>query len=303
MTPPPPPAPTWFTSAVATPHRTHDVVVDGARVNVLSWGDPEAPGLVLVHGGAAHAHWWSFLAPQLTHGYHVAALDLSGHGDSGRRERYGLETWADEVVAVVDALGMRQPIVIGHSMGGFVAIVAAARFSERFSGTIIVDSPVRRVDPETDEAARGRAFSNPKTYPTLDEAVRHFHLVPPQPSDNDYIVDHIARHSLREVEGGWTWKFDAEVFRRFSERPTPDYLAEIPVRVAVLHGQFSAIVTPDVIDHMDALLGRAAPFVEIPQAHHHLIIDQPLAFIAAVRALLAEWSQSLPRRGRSRAGA
>ena len=87
------------------------------------------------------------------------------------------------------------------------------------------------------------------------------------------------------------------------ERTTPDYLAEIPVRVAVLHGQFSAIVTPDVIDHMDALLGRAAPFVEIPQAHHHLIIDQPLAFIAAVRALLAEWSQSLPRRGRSRAGA
>lgn len=291
-------APTWFTSAIATPHRSVDIDVDGSRINALSWGDPSAPGLILIHGGAAHAHWWSFLAPQLTHDYHVAALDLSGHGDSARRDRYSLETWADEVVATADALDMERPILVGHSMGGFVAIVAAARFGDRFSGTIIVDSPVRRADPETDEAVRGRAFSNPKTYPTLEEAVRHFHLVPPQPCENDYIVEHIARNSLRQVESGWTWKFDPEVFRRFSDRPTPEYLAEIRGRVAVLHGQFSSIVTAEVIDHMDALLGRAAPFVEIPQAHHHLLLDQPLAFVAAVRALLADWSHSVPSGGR-----
>lgn len=293
------PAPAWFTRAVAAPHRTTVVASAGVDVNVLSWGDPAAPGVVLIHGGAAHAHWWSFIAPQLSVDHHVAAIDLTGHGDSGRREHYELEAWAEEVVAVAEALGMDQPILVGHSMGGFVAIVAASLHGDRFPGTIIVDSPVRRADPETDEAARGRAFSNPKTYPSIGEAVRHFHLVPPQPCDNAYVVDHVATHSLRQVDGGWTWKFDPEVFRRFSDRPTPEYLAEIQGRVAVLHGEFSSIVTPDVIDHMDSLLGRTAPFVEIPQAHHHLILDQPLAFIAAVRALLADWSQSVPRRGRT----
>jgi hypothetical protein len=48
---------------------------------------------------------------------------------------------------------------------------------------------------------------------------------------------------------------------------------------------------------MSDLLGRNAPFVEIPQAHHHLLLDQPLAFIAAVRALLADWEHSVPARG------
>jgi pimeloyl-ACP methyl ester carboxylesterase len=288
--------PTWFTSALATRPRDGFVEVEGARIHHLSWGDRSAPGLLLVHGGAAHAYWWSFLAPQLTHDYHVAAVDLSGHGDSGHRADYGMETWAEEVMAVADDLGMTRPIVIGHSMGGFVSIVAAALYGERLAGTIVVDSPVRRADPETDEGQRGRAFRNPKVYPSLDEAVRHFHLIPPQPCSNDYIVEHVARHSLKQTADGWSWKFDPGVFgQRSSQRGTHDYLAQIRGRIAVLHGQYSAIVTEDVIDYMNELLGRTAPVVEIPQAHHHLLLDQPLAFIAAIRALLADWTHSVPR--------
>ncbi|HET9691312.1 MAG TPA: alpha/beta hydrolase [Acidimicrobiales bacterium] len=289
-------APSWFTSAVATDHRRTTVDVRGCPINVLSWGDTDRPGLVLVHGGAAHAHWWSFLAPQLTHDYHVAALDLSGHGDSGRRPGYDIEVWAEEVLAVAAGLGMHRPIVVGHSMGGFVSIVTAALHGGQLAGTIVVDSPVRRPDPESEEGQRGRAFRNPKTYPSLDEAVEHFHLIPPQPCENDYVVDFIARRSVRQIEGGWTWKFDPAVFQRSEPRGLHEYLAEVRSRIAVLHGQFSAIVTPDVTEHMNELLGRAAPFVEIPQAHHHLLLDQPLAFIAALRALLADWEHSTPRR-------
>lgn len=291
MTPPP-----WFSSALATRPTVSRVDVDGASINALSWGDPSLPGVMLIHGGAAHAHWWSFIAPQLTHGYHVAALDLSGHGDSDHRHLYAMETWSAEVLAVAEHLGMDRPILIGHSMGGFVAMVAAALHGSRLAGTIIVDSPVRRPDPESEEGSRGRAFRNPKTYASMDEALDHFHLVPPQPCENRYIVDHIARHSLRQTDDGWTWKFDRRVFQRFLRQERSEYLATVSCRIAVLHGQFSAIVTPDVTDYMAELLGRNAPFVEIPQAHHHLMLDQPLAFLAAVRALLADWEHSLPAR-------
>jgi pimeloyl-ACP methyl ester carboxylesterase len=289
-------APSWFSSALATKPTVSRIDVDGASINALSWGDPSLPGLVLIHGGAAHAHWWSFIAPQLTHGYHVAALDLSGHGDSDRRARYSMEAWSSEVLAVADHLEMDRPIVIGHSMGGFVAMVTAALHGEKLAGTIIVDSPVRRPDPESEEGSRGRAFRNPKTYATPEEAIEHFHLVPPQPCENPYIVDHIARTSIKHTDDGWTWKFDRRVFQRFMRQERSEYLAKVSSRVAVLHGQFSAIVTPDVTEYMADLLGRNAPFVEIPQAHHHLMLDQPLAFIAAVRALLADWEHSSPAR-------
>ena len=83
-------------------------------------------------------------------------------------------------------------------------------------------------------------------------------------------------------------------FDRFAAHELHEYLAMVKSRIAVLHGQFSAIVTPEVIDHMFGVLGRNAPFVEIPQAHHHVPLDQPLALIAALRALLADWEHSVP---------
>src|SRR3546814_14531039 len=85
---------------------------------------------MLVHGGAAHAHWWDFIAPQLTHHYHVAAIDLSGHGDSGHRDAYAMEQWAREVLHAAGAPGMDRPITVGPSMGGFVPMLTAARHGD-----------------------------------------------------------------------------------------------------------------------------------------------------------------------------
>ena len=62
-----------------------------------------------------------------------------------------------------------------------MAIHTAALYGDLLAGAVIVDSPVRRPDPETEEGTRGRAFRAPGTYPSLDEALTHFHLIPPQP--------------------------------------------------------------------------------------------------------------------------
>lgn len=294
-------APEWFQRAVDTSPEEGEVVVDGCAVHYLAWGERSAPGVVLVHGGAAHARWWSHLGPLLAGGgQRVAAVDLSGHGDSGWRRTYDLDTWAAEVLAVAEAAGMIEPpAVVGHSLGGLVTIVAAARHGDRLAGAIVVDSPVRRPDPESEEARGGRAFRRQRVYPDLTEALRHFRLIPPQPDPPAYVLEHVGRHSLMQVEGGWTWKFDPAIFTRRSQ-PDPraygDDLARVRCRLAVIHGELSTIVDADITDYMADRLGRSAPFVEIPAAHHHLILDQPLSFIAAVRALLADWEHSTPRR-------
>lgn len=296
------PTPEWFTDAVASTPAVHEVTVQGCPIHARTWGQPGAPGIVAIHGGAAHARWWDHLGPLLAgQGRHqVTAFDLSGHGDSGWREVYGLEVWADEALAVAEEVGMVDPpVLVGHSMGGFVAIATAARSGDRLAGAIVVDAPVRRPDPESQEGRHGRMFRKPKTYPDPDTAVEHFHLIPPQPPPPSYVLDHVARHSLRRTDAGWTWKFDPRVF--VSRRdPSPhdfgDLLAQVRCRVAVLHGELSGIVDADVTDYMAERLGRTAPFVEIPRAHHHLILDQPLAFVTGVRALLADWEHSVPHR-------
>ncbi len=290
-------APPWFTEAITTPYEEHTVRVDGCDIHYLAWGDARKPGLVLVHGGAAHAHWWSFIAPHLTRDYRVVALDLSGHGESGRREDYPRDQFAREVFGVIeDASFTGKPIVVGHSLGGIVTIITAATFGEQLAGAVIVDSPVRKPDPETQEGTRGKAFRNPKVYPSEEEALAHFRLVPSQPCDNDFIVDHIARHSLRETDHGFTWKFDKRVFPSTAPLPMSDYLKQVPCRIALMRGEWSVVVLPETAEYMYELLERNAPLVEIPQAHHHLFLDQPLAFIAALRTLLADWEHSIPRR-------
>jgi len=291
-------APQWFREAIAAPREDCSVDVQGCPIHYLKWGEAGRPGLVLVHGGAAHAHWWSFVAPQLTHEYQVVALDLSGHGDSGRRREYPREIWADEVMAVAEhARLVGAPILVGHSMGGFVCIAAASRYGDRLAGAIIIDSPVRKPDPEAEEGARGRSFRNPKVYPDAETAVKRFRLVPDQPCENQFVFDHVARHSLRRVEDGWTWKFDPMIFHRFTPRAINEVLPEVRCRVALFRAEFG-LVTADIGEFMYQLLDRNAPVVEIPRAHHHLMLDQPLALIAGLRAILADWEHSVPRKAR-----
>lgn len=289
-------APSWFRDAIAQTPR-HDLIdVLGCPIHRMAWGDPNMPGLVLIHGGAAHAHWWSFIAPLLSHRYHVVAFDLSGHGDSGRRDDYPRRIWADEVIGVIEASNfIGPPIVVGHSMGGIVSIVTASVYGDRLAGAIIVDAPVRRPDPESDSGRRGTEFRNPKVYPDRATAKQHFRLVPAQPCDNAFILDYIAEHSLREVESGVTWKFDPKVFKRSSTDLMSDYLSSVRCRIALIRGEQSRVVPPETRDYMVELLHRNAPLVEIPEAHHHLILDQPIAFIAALRALLSDWEHSVPR--------
>jgi pimeloyl-ACP methyl ester carboxylesterase len=206
-----------------------------------------------------------------------------------------MDLWADEIAAVGRHAGFAAPpVVIGHSMGGVVTTFAAGR--HELAGAVLVDAPLRRPDPESEEGSRGRMFRRPKTYPDVDTAVGHFHLVPAQPRENPFILDHIARHSLRRVEGGWTWKFDPRAVVRRGSLDLTAVLRRVRCRVALVRGEYSQVVDPDTAELMYEILHRNAPLIEIPQAYHHLLLDQPLAFVVCLRTLLADWQHSVPRR-------
>ena len=287
-------APSWFSNAIAAEPVTRKVDVAGASINYLSWGDPGRPGIVFVHGGAAHAHWWSHVAPAFLADHSVAAIDLSGHGDSGRRDEYSLDTWCDEVAAVIaDAAFDGPPLLVGHSMGGFVTIATAARHPKLLAGAVIIDSPVVEIDPEVTVGRATDMFSKEREYDDPSGPIDRFRTIPPQEVYLPYVKQHVAERSLRQdADGKWRWKFDSRIFVP-GRRDDAELLPLITCRVALLRCEHG-LVTPDIGDYMYNQLGRVAPVIELPTAGHHPMLDVPLILITAIRSLIADWDHSRP---------
>ncbi len=290
-------APDWFTRAISNKPESHQIVVDGADINYLTWGNPGLPGIIFVHGGAAHAHWWSHIAPAFSSAHRVAAIDLSGHGDSSWRDTYTLDGWCDEVAAVIEDAGFSgPPIMVGHSMGGFATVATAARHPEMLGGAIIIDSPIMIEDPEVVQARSTDQFKRPKTYADPADAWARFRTVPEQAVYLPYVKHNVASHSLRldPTDGRWHWKFDSAIFVP-KRHEAAALLGQVKCRVALLRCE-NGLVTPDIGDYMYDKLGRVAPIVELPTAGHHPMLDVPLILITAIRSLLADWDHSTPFR-------
>lgn len=289
-----PPAPEWFRSALARTPRQQFFESDGTPIELLTWGDPQRPGLLFLHGNGAHAHWWSHIAPFFADDWHCAALSWSGMGNSGHRAAgYTRATLAKEARDAVDAAGLAAgstpPIIIGHSMGGMIGL-AAASGDMPFRALVTIDSPVE-MDMQQLGAIRARA-PKPRTahrsFATLTEGLAGFRLSPPQPCSNDFIVDHIARHSLKQVGTGWQWNFDPQRVTMDATQ-TESLLAKLDCPMAYIYGEQSSLLTRETLALSLAALPAETPVIAIPDASHHIMLDQPLALVSALRALLSCW--------------
>lgn len=286
-----PPTPEWFNDAVAhRPERTM-VLVDGAEIELLTWGERGLPGLLFLHGNGAHAGWWRFIAPFFAGQYRVAAPSWAGMGGSAHRAAYTIEGFVAELFASAEAAGLydtNAPLVVGHSFGGFPLMAAAARHGDRLRGAVIVDTPFLGAD----EARRPppNATNRPhKVYPTLAAALARFRFAPEQGCPNPYIADLIAREALIESATGWCWRFDPYLWHRFEADNSTRLLGELQCPVAMIWGERSLLLTPERVAAMRAELPPGTPAIGIPEAEHHVMIDQPLAFVTALRGLFAGW--------------
>lgn len=299
-----PPAPVWFEQAVAQVPEQRFHEVDGARVETLAWGKPGNPGLLFLHGNAAHAHWWSFVAPFFATQYRVVALSWSGMGASDWRDAYSLDGFVAEALMVTELEGLfasaHRPVVVGHSFGGVPTAALAGRAGERIGGAILVDSPL--MSPEQ-RAERRRRRGRParsedrevrphRVYPDVATALARYRFLPAQSCENLYLVDYIARLSLREVTApvpGVCWRFDPAIWAKFRHGDPMIGLESARCPVAIIWGSQSRLVDEGVIAWQRSKAPPGTASIEIPEAGHHLMLDQPIAFVTALRALLAGW--------------
>lgn len=306
-----PPAPPWFEAAIAQEPERLAVPSNGTNIELLVWGEKGKPGLLLVHGNSAHADWWSFIAPLLAQGYRVGAMSLAGMGGSDWREAYAFEDFAADARACAEAGGLNlagKPIYIGHSFGGAQVFFTAAFYPQDMRAAILVDTGFGGPPPDSEEfkkmqAHRERQIRNiptldkpAKVYGDLPSALARFRFMPPQPVHNLYIADFIARRSLKTVKqadgsDGYIWRFDPAMWAKLDRRVMQGFengqRADIRVPMAHIMGDQSLIIQRHA-EHA-GVFPEDMVTITIPDSHHHIMVDQPLALVSALRALLAVW--------------
>ena len=282
--------PDWFWDAVETEAEEHTVEVEECDVFYRTWGMQAKQPMLLIHGMNAHSAWWDFIAPQLTNDYRIAAMDLTGMGDSDYRYAYDAAIYAAEIVGVCDDAGFgNDVVVVAHSFGGVMAAKAANLFPDRFGALVLVDSGIRPPDEAVPADGPVMGGGRAKVYPSRAVAEERFRLFPPQPCANDYILTYVARHSLMRVDGGWAWKFDEEqpLTLKGGERQPEDY-SGLTLPVGIIYGELSESCKKTTVDYTVGLITGEVPVIEVEDAQHHVFLDQPLAFVAALRKLAAE---------------
>lgn len=280
-------APAWFREAVARPTQSHYVQANGARIHYLSWNDAERdkPGLLFMHGFRGHARWWSFVAPYFTERFRVYALDFSGMGESEARAEYDPLVFALDIAEVIRATEIAPATLVAHSFGGSRAMRLAAEHPELVKQAIIVDSYVHFADVDRDGPnidVRPR-----KLHASYEAAMARYRLTPPDNAAPDYVLDYIAHHSLEPHAEGFRWKFADNLARGLMERDGAAVLRRVNVPLIYVYGEHSRVAeggrAQKIVDHIRGARGPIA----IPGAHHHVMLDQPLALIASLRSLLA----------------
>jgi pimeloyl-ACP methyl ester carboxylesterase len=291
--------PTWFTENLNHQPSEHFVDVRGAKIHYLNWLNPGKPGLLFIHGHAAHAHWWDFIAPGLATDYSIAAIDLSGSGDSDHRKLYSTEIFAEEIAAVIAAEGWDDVSLVAHSFGGVMARCTTFLYPGLIQTMVLVDSVVNgraRNAKATEKASRSPRRSGAtqeRIYETISEGQRRFRLKPPQPCENAYIIDHISRHSLKKTPTGYTFKLDRKLFPKLQASPNlPNGLQMVQSFMGTkgfVIGEDSHFFTGVNTSNLEALqsLNPGKYLQVISGARHHVFLDKPQSFVRSLKTLLS----------------
>jgi 3-oxoadipate enol-lactonase len=158
---------TFSWSTVGTVH------VNGVRLGYRQCGDPAGAPVVLLHGSGSNARTWDRFAARLTgSGYRAIAVDLRGHATSGRPGHYSLTGIRDDVLGLLDRLGLGPAVLVGHSVGGHAALAAALQAPERVRALVLEDlaapprrpSPMNGFDPRALLAAAAGIFTSRRDY-------------------------------------------------------------------------------------------------------------------------------------------
>jgi esterase len=263
------------------------VSVNGLRIHYLDWGAEGKPPLIMLHGIGRVAHTFDHIAPHFTGKYHVMAIDMRGHGDSGwdPKGAYLVEDYTRDIEAFAEQLHLRNIVIWGNSTGGRVAQVFAGLHPELVTAVISEDvgperpreiadgftSRVKRED-ETGWASEEELFANLKAgnSRTPDEILRAYAHYGSKP----------------RVDGRIVWKRDPAIGNGFVPTELWRFVRQIKAPIIYILGGRSTIVPAETQEELKRTLHQVQ-IVTIPGAGHYPNEENTKEFLAIVDKFLA----------------
>jgi pimeloyl-ACP methyl ester carboxylesterase len=274
------------------------------RLHYVDWGNPEAPPLILQHGGRDHCRSWDWVAEELARDWHVIAPDLRGHGDSAWAPdgNYEMNAFVYDFAQLVHTLGHDQVTIIAHSLGGNVASRFTGLYPEKVRRFVNIEGlgPSPKTRAEREAAGYGNRFREwidkrraaagriPRRYPSIEAAYARMK------EENSFLTDEQARHltihgASRNEDGTFSWKFDPYLnvwpFEDIPEFRTEELWAAITCPMLLLYGANSWASNPEKDGRLE-VFNNDPKVIEFENAGHWLHHDQFDRFMAEIRAFL-----------------
>jgi pimeloyl-ACP methyl ester carboxylesterase len=282
---------TFMNSAQARSGWVHN---DKLRLRYLEWGRIDAPAIIMLHGLRSYAHTWEPVALPLAEQWRLIALDQRGRGESDwdPEHNYFADAYVSDLEALVQQLGLRRFVLIGHSMGGANAFLYAARHPENLLGMVIEDmGPGASVGSDGAERIKRDLLATPGRFDTWDAAIAFWRRQ--RPNLSEMALASRIKHSLAEAgDGSIVWKHDAQGIASARLHATPEQLLDLwPLAKAVraptlvLRGEQSDFLSAQTAREM-VDCNPLITCVDIPKAGHNVHDDNLEDFAAALHPFL-----------------
>jgi pimeloyl-ACP methyl ester carboxylesterase len=267
----------------------HDYFVDipGGRLHLREWGSYRAPLVLFLHGFSGSAWVWDSIAQRLASDFRVLAVSQRGHGASTWARKYGVDLWVEDLATLARQLALPPFALVGLSMGGENAYAFAGGHPSALSHLVVVD-----IGPEL-LPEEGPSAPPPSAHPVfadIESLVDERAASQPRCGRED--VRHRVVHNLREVDGGFTWRWDRALYKLTDpgwpllERARAWELIEaVTAPTLVVHGNESDVLCADAAADLSRRFRRGS-LVTVPGAGHMVPFEQPDLFVEALRRFL-----------------
>lgn len=265
---------------------------DGVRIAGDTWGDPNGPLVVLLHGGGQTRHAWKGAGQTLGEaGYHAVALDARGHGDSDwvADGDYSQDSMVDDLACVVDELGDRRPVLVGASMGGGTSLVAVGEDHIDATALVLVDI-APRIDRSGADKIRAFMDQGRGGFASLDEVADSIADYQPH-RERPKNLDGLAKNVRLGDDGRYYWHWDpgfmtgSRDLGRRQER-LEACARRLTLPTLLVRGALSDILTEEGAQEFLELCPRAE-YVNVTGAAHMVAGDRNDIFANSVVDFLA----------------
>ncbi len=193
------------------------------KLHYVDWGNPDAPPLLLIHGGRDHCRNWDWIAEELRHDWHIIAPDLRGHGDSGWSTdgNYNIQSYVYDIAQLIHQKELSPVTIVSHSMGGNIALRYTGLYPETVKKLVAIEGlgpspktikeaqavPLSQRWRDWIDQKRAASARTHRRYKTFEDALTRMK------AENSHLSDaqalHLTTHAVNQNEDGtFSWKFD-----------------------------------------------------------------------------------------------